>query len=820
MNIAANTAPAGRQLLAAALRPRPRWSRLIGPTRSDEPIEVSVLVRPRAPLGDTAALSGSHFTREAFVARYGALQDELEAVAAFATSSGLDVISSDAGTRLVVIRGPASRISAAFSIALNDFAGPRGVHRGHDAAPSLPIDLAPLVEGVFGLDNRRQARPHVVFAPASTQAEQRQAEVRPRGVPRSSTVRSFTPPELGELYAFPAGTDGAGQTIGIVEFGGGYLDEDLDAYFQSLRLPRPTVTAVGVAGGRNQPTPADGTGDTPDGEVMLDLEVAGALAPAAKLVTYFAPFDERGWVDALRTAIHDRVHRPTVLSISWGWTEDFGLWSAQALRAVNDALREAAALGVTVLCASGDDGSADEQPDGLRHVDFPASSPWVTAVGGSSLRRWATTGAEAVWNDGPRALGGGASGGGISRVFCKPSYQSDLAIPAARGAMFAGRGVPDVCANADPSTGYRVRVRGQDRVAGGTSAAAPLWAALVARLNQKLGRCLGFLNPRLYAHGGASAAMRDIVWGTNDTTGLLGAFPALRGWDAATGWGSPDGTLLARALEVDLAATADRLPPVHASSWTERPEDVAQPEANPTTQPWPGYLQAVAVAGDDTVWAISGLRASGGFRVHRWAGGHWQDAEHTAVRLAAGPSHEVATVNAFGVISVRDSGNGWITLPGLATDIAWDPDGVLWAVGSLATAHCNQLGQWVDGKWAVDDTAAVRVALLKTDQPAVVRPGGQASVRVDGRWLPLPGLHADVFGGAGGTLYAVGLDGLLRAWDVDHLGVGSARLVYRWPVADFATNGRVKLIVRRDARMLELTPGSNEREEHHGAGIV
>ena len=305
------------------------------------------------------------------------------------------------------------------------------------------------MQGVFGLDNRRQARPHVV---ADLTAEVDDALNGPPG--------TFTPLDLATLYDFPPG-DGSTVTIGIVEFGGGFIDADLDAYFAALGVARPSVTAVSVDGVGNTPTPPDAQGDTPDAEVMLDIEVAGAIAPAAHVVVYFAPFTERGWVDVLTTAVHDSTNKPSVLSISWGLNEGFDLWTPQALAAVNNAFKEAAARGHRILRV-GYDGSADEQPDGHVHVDFPASSPFVTAVGGTSLTAWAM-GTEKVWNNGPRATGGGASGGGVSKVFDKPAYQTPVVVPPRPGTVQHGRGVPDVAADADPNSGYRIRVRGQRR---------------------------------------------------------------------------------------------------------------------------------------------------------------------------------------------------------------------------------------------------------------------------------------------------------------------------------------------------------------------
>jgi len=295
---------------------------------------------------------------------------------------------------------------------------------------------------------------------------------------------------------------------------------------------------VGVDGAANQPG-QDPSGA--DGEVLLDIEVAGAVAPDARQVVYFAPNSDRGFVDALTTAIHASP-TPTVVSISWGQSENS--WTGQARSALDQAIADAAALGVTVCVAAGDNGSSDGASDGKDHTDFPASSPHALACGGTSLRADPAAGtitSEAVWNDGP---GGGATGGGLSDSFGVPSWQAAAGV-GTRPDGGTGRGVPDVAGNADPATGYQVLIDGKQTVVGGTSAVAPLWAALICRLAQATGTRFGLLQPLLYAGvsaGTAATGFRDI------TTGSNGSYAAGPGWDACTGLGSPDGTALPGVL--------------------------------------------------------------------------------------------------------------------------------------------------------------------------------------------------------------------------------------------------------------------------------
>jgi kumamolisin len=285
---------------------------------------------------------------------------------------------------------------------------------------------------------------------------------------------------------------------------------------------------------------------------MLDIEVAGAVAPKSTLAVYFAPNTDQGFYNAIAAAVHDTRYNPSVISISWGGPESS--WSQQSLTEFDTLFQDAATLGVTVCAASGDNGSTDGVTDGLQHVDFPASSPFALACGGTNLTAAnGQYGNEVVWNE--IANNEGATGGGVSDFFPKPAYQADapnLAVPPSKNpGKFIGRGVPDVSGDADPVTGYDVYVDGQASVIGGTSAVAPLWAGLTACINQLLGKRVGALTSLLYtqvAPAPGLAAFHDITIGNN------GAFSAGPGWDPCTGWGSPIGSAIASALAGKAAA--------------------------------------------------------------------------------------------------------------------------------------------------------------------------------------------------------------------------------------------------------------------------
>ena len=524
--------PPSRTLVPGSDRTALPHAHVGAPTPPQERMQVTVRLRPGISL-DAAAATGGQFadqapqartylSREDLDSQFAATQADVDQVVKFAQTHGLAVVHASPAERSVQLAGTAVDFGTAFGTSLHEYNTPQGTYRGRVGTLSVPTALGDIVEGVFGLDNRPQAEPHFQCRPKET------------GIAHPHTVhQSYTPLQLAKLYGFPAGADGTGQCIGLIELGGGFRPADLTAYFKRLGLKGvPPVQVVRIDGATNHPS----TPDSADGEVLLDIEVAAAVAPKAQVVVYFAPNTSQGFLNAITAALHDKVHRPTVLSISWGSAETN--WTTQALDQFNQAFQTAALLGVTVCVAAGDNGSGDGVGDGQPHVDFPASSPYVLACGGTKLL--ATPSAitsEEVWNAGPDS----ATGGGVSTHFAAPAYQGGLMLPPA-GAVLVGRGLPDVAGDADPATGYEVRIDGLDTVIGGTSAVAPLWAGLLAGCNQLLGHPVGFLNPLLYGSL-RGKGVRDITVGTN------GAFGAQPGWDACTGWGSPAGTPLLKALQ-------------------------------------------------------------------------------------------------------------------------------------------------------------------------------------------------------------------------------------------------------------------------------
>jgi kumamolisin len=505
-------------------------------------VEVTLKLARKAPLPAVDQRPQRALTSTEVGAQFGALEDAIERVSDTFADLGLTVLASDAATRTVQLGGPVGAMEEAFQVKLMQYDGVRGPYRGRVGALHVPAALEKDIVGVFGLDNRRAVR-------------RRPDGGKKRHVVGQTTAAAkkrpwFFPSELATAYDFPDG-DGSGQTIGLLEFGGGYFQDDLVAFGKAAGLASlPTVVPISV-----DKMPTD-TNDEATGEVMLDVEVLAGICPKATIPVWFSQFTEKGWVDALDAAMHDAKYKPQVLSISWGYAEDVSVWTTAAVKQVNEALQEAALMGITICVAAGDDGSSDGINDGHAHVDFPCSSPYVLAVGGTLLRTGANR-SERAWKDGDglRADNGGSTGGGVSARLPRPAWQSGLDIAGVNPGQIAGRIVPDVAANASANTGYFVVAGGQQEISGGTSASAPLWAALVARMNQQLAassKRVGYLTPLLYgaaADGGplGRAGCNDIHSGDN-VTAHVGGFKSTTGFDAVTGWGSPKGKDLLAAL--------------------------------------------------------------------------------------------------------------------------------------------------------------------------------------------------------------------------------------------------------------------------------
>jgi kumamolisin len=507
-----------------------------GPVPSREQVQVTVFLKPATPLSPGEAAGVQRLTSAQYATKFGADPESLAKVSAFAEANGLRVVESDRVKRRVILAGTASAVAKAFGTQLHSFTLSTGQTFHTTVAPAtVPANLAPDIDAVLGLDTRPVFSPHFMVSHAAT-----------------GQGRFFYPQQIASLYDFPPDATGAGQTIAILELGGGFVQKDLDEYFRSLRLRSPKVTAISVGNVSNSPTSdadwakesEDQKAKNPDNEVALDIDVAGVVANGADIAVYFTDATAQGFMNGLLDTIHAQPS-PSAISISWGGPED--TLSVQFLNAMSSALFDAERLGITVVAASGDKGSWDGAvdgkgaPDKKLHVDFPASSPYVLACGGTTLM---STGnkiaSETVWHNPTQA----ATGGGVSVEWARPAWQASAGIPSNPSGGI-GRGVPDVAGDADAETGYVISLHGKYSLTGGTSAVAPLWAGLIAIFDQKLGSRLGFVNDKLYAMG--SQGFHSIVLGNNDVAGL-GAYSAHPGWNACTGLGSPDASKILSGL--------------------------------------------------------------------------------------------------------------------------------------------------------------------------------------------------------------------------------------------------------------------------------
>jgi kumamolisin len=549
-----------RVALSNSARKLPKGSKLVGKADPEQQIEISVRIRARsaAPLDDDAIMAEAekpasqrqYLSRAEFAVEQGADPADVARIDDFAHRHGLNVKSVHLDSRTVKLTGSVKALSAAFGVKLNKVKYDGETYRMRKGNVQIPQELEGIIVGVHGLDNRPVATPHFLRKPA--------ARRRAAAANSAAAQEGFEVAEIARLYNFPTAQTGAGQCIAIIELndidvngrvtGAGYDPDDLAAFFKKAGIAAPSITPASVDGGANKPGLT-----ASDGEVVLDIQVAGATAPGAKLVVYFAPNTTAGFIDAVKAAAHDTARNPTVISISWG-TAERPDQSSQFLTGLNEAIRDAAVMGITVCVASGDNGSADmrENPDGKAHADFPASSPFSLACGGTNLQ--AANGqitAERVWNSG-LGQGEGSSGGGVSDFFGIPSYQGSVNVPKSP-AGFAGRGVPDLAGVADRHTGYRIFLNGRGDTIGGTSAVAPLMAGLIALINEATtarpsGKTVGFINPLIY-QAGARNVFRDITEGNNDIDGTLGIYQAAQGWDCCTGLGVADGKALLQLLD-------------------------------------------------------------------------------------------------------------------------------------------------------------------------------------------------------------------------------------------------------------------------------
>jgi kumamolisin len=466
-------------------------------------------------------------------------------VEGFADEHGLAVEQASIPRRTVVLAGTVAQMSGAFRVDLGRYQVGESSYRGREGHVHVPVGLAPLVEGVFGLDDRQ-----LIKLPPQRQAD------------GGLVGEGITPPYVAQLYNFPVGVNATGQCIGLLEFECGYNWADIHAWFDALQLPRPTLVDVSVDGATNSP----GINPGYDIGCIADIDVAGSVAQRARIAVYFAPSTEQGIVDAITTAINDGVNSPSVIVFPEGLAELY--WSGDVVNAMHTAFAEAATMGLNVLSSAGYMGSDCGVGNGLAHVMFPASDPLVLSCGGTTLNVSAGVAEETLFS---REYG--ASGGGVSDLFPLPAFQASAGVPLSVNDFHSGRGVPDVAGNDDPASGYAFIMDGQPvgYVGGNTPT---MYAALLALINEYLGQPVGWLSPVLY-QAGSLPGFRDITCcGTNAFAGVPG-YSVGPGWDATTGLGRIDGTNLLQALPVQ-----------SMRQFLHNEQEQAQPGVNATWTGW------------------------------------------------------------------------------------------------------------------------------------------------------------------------------------------------------------------------------------------
>lgn len=525
-------------LLADSARPAKASAQRLRNAEPGSRVEVTINVRTRG-VPDANHLPQQTLTPEQFAAQYGATEDDIQKVRTVLESYGIKVDGVSQATGSIRASGTVAQMESAFRPNLGIYhSADQGEYRGREGPLSIPAELNGIVTAVLGLDQRRVARRRHVAA--------------------ATHLKPLSSADLEKRYSFPPGA-AENQHIGVAEFGGGVFPDEVSKFCQKQGRPVPTVQVVPV--NLQALTPAQISQMPPQQqkdavdvsiEVMMDIEIIAGLCSGAKISVYFATFDQKGWVDLLDRVIADR---PVTLSVSWGAPEDSPDWSTAARNAINSRLAAAAAQGITICISSGDDGSGDEMDDGRAHVDFPSSSPFVLSVGGTMLAHHANSTVEQTWHQGTgvRATGGGATGGGVSVFFPRPQWQN-VHVQSLNPGSIDGRVIPDIAALAGPPFYSLVLPDGSDNN-GGTSASAPLWASLIARINAKLppAKQQRFLTPLLYQPGpngqSRGTTCHDITTGNNASVPQPGVgYHATAGFDAVTGWGVPNGAALLAAL--------------------------------------------------------------------------------------------------------------------------------------------------------------------------------------------------------------------------------------------------------------------------------
>jgi kumamolisin len=496
----------------------------VTPLDPTQQLSVTVVVRRPTYNGTTlhdhaqGIVAGTHLVLDhaEFRDMFGATDDDLDLVASFASAHGLTVENRYNSGANLILTGTVGAFNSAFGITLNQVVADDRTYHTYDGELVIPDELKDIVEHVLGLDTS------VVFT-HSARAYNPDTVGSPSSVP-------LTPQQVATAYNFPT-NDGAGACVAIIELGGGYTNQNLTSSFSRIGItPNPTVV---TAYGLNNPGNSDA-----DIENMLDIYVIGGVVPKSTIAMYFGTPSMSGFYNAVAAAVNDNIRSPSIISISWG--------APEFSKFMDSLFQSAIVKGITVTVATGDYGSEAVSGNPAYTVQYPASSPYVLACGGTTLQLNpnGTIASEVVWNQ-----GNAGSGGGVSNLYTVPTWQAGLTsklYPTPTVTALTGRGIPDVAGNADGATGYQFYY-GLPNIFdqfGGTSAVAPLYAALFARITS-LGYKVRFINSVLYSN---PHVFQDITVGNNACPAAQG-YSATTGWDACTGLGSPNGQAILNLLE-------------------------------------------------------------------------------------------------------------------------------------------------------------------------------------------------------------------------------------------------------------------------------
>jgi len=464
---------------------------------------------------------GQYLTNEEFTANYAPTEEEYNEVIAFAKSQGLEVTSTPSNRLLLGVSGSVATVEKAFGVHLNRYQAPNGrLYRAPDANPIIPASLQGKVSGIVGLDNYAIRRPHHVRRPVNAFNT---FGVKPHG---SGPGGGLSPKDITTAYGLKGvAPNGTGQTVAVFELDG-YVASDVTSYLNFFNLPKVPLKNILVDG-------FNGSAGGGAAEVTLDIELQIAIAPGvSSVLVYEGPNTSSGVLNTYNRIATDNIAKQ--ISTSWGLGEEFN--STSELNAENNIFKQMAAQGQSIYAASGDSGAFDN--GSTVSVDDPASQPFMTGVGGTtlSIANDGTYISEKTWGDAGSQSGGG---GGISTIWSIPAYQVGVVSAATLGSNTM-RNVPDVSLDADPSTGYSIFFGGQWQIFGGTSCASPLWAGYTAIVNQVRASInaqpLGFANPSLYTIGKGANYLLDFHDIADKSTNLF--YPAVAGYDDATGWGS------------------------------------------------------------------------------------------------------------------------------------------------------------------------------------------------------------------------------------------------------------------------------------------